>query len=333
MNIAKAPSTQTVRALGPAAPAVATHCRFVPVVTKKRTTSRSPRARFSPAGSGVKPGFSVRAAVDLRARWLNAHSIAAVVWCRPGDAPRMSSGQTPWEAVVVGAGHNGLTAAAYLAAGGPAHARARAARDRGRLLRHRGDPPRLPRVHHVLHREHAASRGDPRAGARLPRAAHGALRSRALRAVPRRRAISPGGPTPAAPLSEMRAHSARDADAFAAIDARLKKLARYLQPFFMEPPPDVHARGLDGLMRGAAGRPPRPGHQRRRDRRDGHVPDRQPGRLPRPALRVREGQDADPREQRLRQARRALPARHRDRPPVPPARQRRPRPSRASTAT
>jgi phytoene dehydrogenase-like protein len=32
--------------------------------------------------------------------------------------PRMSSGQVPWEAVVVGAGHNGLTAAAYLARAG-----------------------------------------------------------------------------------------------------------------------------------------------------------------------------------------------------------------------
>jgi len=49
-------------------------------------------------------------------------------------------------------------------------------------------------------------------------------------------------------LSEMRAHSEPDARAFAAMDAKLKTLARYLQPFFMEPPPDVHARGLAGLM-------------------------------------------------------------------------------------
>ena len=49
-------------------------------------------------------------------------------------------------------------------------------------------------------------------------------------------------------LSEMRAHSEPDARAFAAMDAKLKMIARYLQPFFMEPPPDVHARGLAGLM-------------------------------------------------------------------------------------
>jgi phytoene dehydrogenase-like protein len=53
---------------------------------------------------------------------------------------------------------------------------------------------------------------------------------------------------PGRTVSEMRAHSEADARAFVEIDAKLKKLARYLQPFFMEPPPDVHARGLAGLM-------------------------------------------------------------------------------------
>ena len=35
---------------------------------------------------------------------------------------------------------------------------------------------------------------------------------------------------------------------FLRVDAQLKKLARYLQPFFLEPPPNVAARGLAGLM-------------------------------------------------------------------------------------
>ena len=39
-----------------------------------------------------------------------------------------------------------------------------------------------------------------------------------------------------------------DADTFVRVDERLKKLARYLQPFFLEPPPDVHAAGLGGLL-------------------------------------------------------------------------------------
>ena len=32
------------------------------------------------------------------------------------------------------------------------------------------------------------------------------------------------------------------------VDDELKRLARYLQPFFLEPPPDVHTRGLAGVM-------------------------------------------------------------------------------------
>src|SRR5262249_31003365 len=39
-----------------------------------------------------------------------------------------------------------------------------------------------------------------------------------------------------------------DARTFVRVDDELKKLARYLQPFFLEPPPDVHARGVAGLL-------------------------------------------------------------------------------------
>ena len=49
-------------------------------------------------------------------------------------------------------------------------------------------------------------------------------------------------------LAEIRAISPRDADTFARVDAQLKRLARYLQPFFLEPPPNVHARGFEGVM-------------------------------------------------------------------------------------
>ncbi|HEY1330289.1 MAG TPA: NAD(P)/FAD-dependent oxidoreductase [Actinomycetota bacterium] len=44
--------------------------------------------------------------------------------------------------------------------------------------------------------------------------------------------------------AEIERFSARDARTFLSVDAQLKKLARYLQPYFLEPPPDVHARGL-----------------------------------------------------------------------------------------
>ena len=49
-------------------------------------------------------------------------------------------------------------------------------------------------------------------------------------------------------LAEFRKISARDAETFARIDDQLKKLARYLQPFFLEPPPDVGANGISGWL-------------------------------------------------------------------------------------
>ena len=80
--------------------------------------------------------------------------------------------------------------------GGPVHAGGRGPR-RGRgLPRHRGDRARLPGLDHVLHREHAPSRGDTGAGPGRPRAAHGALRARppgrAGRRGGRRRLERPG---------------------------------------------------------------------------------------------------------------------------------------------
>src|SRR5690242_17815002 len=38
-------------------------------------------------------------------------------------------------------------------------------------------------------------------------------------------------------VAELRKICPRDADTFVRVDDRLKKLARYLQPFFLEPPP------------------------------------------------------------------------------------------------
>ena len=81
-----------------------------------------------------------------------------------------------------------------------------------------------------------------------PRPAHGALRSGAARAVSRREGRRRGGRTASgrsreleAPLGPGRAHVSR-------VDDELKRLARYLQPFFLEPPPDVHTRGLAGIL-------------------------------------------------------------------------------------
>jgi len=40
--------------------------------------------------------------------------------------------------------------------------------------------------------------------------------------------------------------SAKDAERFVQVDNQLKKLARYLQPFFLEPPPEIDTRHLNG---------------------------------------------------------------------------------------
>src|SRR5258708_6321126 len=45
---------------------------------------------------------------------------------------------------------------------------------------------------------------------------------------------------------ELRKISVKDAATFVRMDDRLKKLARYLQPFFLEPPPEVDTKSLGG---------------------------------------------------------------------------------------
>jgi phytoene dehydrogenase-like protein len=45
---------------------------------------------------------------------------------------------------------------------------------------------------------------------------------------------------------EFRKHSVRDAQTFVRVDDQLKKLARYLQPFFLEPPPEIDGRTMSG---------------------------------------------------------------------------------------
>jgi phytoene dehydrogenase-like protein len=47
-------------------------------------------------------------------------------------------------------------------------------------------------------------------------------------------------------VAELERLSAKDARTFAGIDDQLKKLARYLQPFFLEPPPEPGTKSLDG---------------------------------------------------------------------------------------
>lgn len=47
-------------------------------------------------------------------------------------------------------------------------------------------------------------------------------------------------------IAELKKISSKDADTFVRVDDQLKKLARFLQPFFLEPPPEPGTNSLDG---------------------------------------------------------------------------------------
>ena len=228
-----------------------------------------------------------------------------------------------WDVIVVGAGHNGLTAGGMLARAGLSTLVVEA-RERGRrMLRHRGDRARLPGLHHLLHREHAPARGDPGAGPGRARAADGALRAGPAGGAGRR-----GG---AGRLERPGAHGGRDRAGTprptrarsASVHAELRRAGRPAAAA-------VHgaAAGHPGHRaapgeRGAAGRPAPA--RAARDGRRGPDPDadRQPRPVHRRAVRVPPGQGAAAGQQPLRQARRPLPAGHPARPALSPAHRRR----------
>ncbi len=152
-----------------------------------------------------------------------------------------------YDAIVIGAGHNGLTAAAYLARGGLST-----------LVLERRDlvggccvTEEIAPGCRASTTSYIASMLRPEVIRDLDLGAHG------LRMVPCDPGLQialPHGETIPwwaemdRTVAELRRHSARDAETFVRVDTRLKKLARYLQPFFLEPPPNVHARGFEGLM-------------------------------------------------------------------------------------
>ena len=150
-----------------------------------------------------------------------------------------------YDAIVVGAGHNGLTAAAYLARGGLSTL----VLERREIVGGCCVTEEIMPGCRASTTSYIASMLRPTVIRDLNLSAHG------LRMVPCDPAlvvpfpdgqVVPWWADRARAIQEFRTLSARDAETFVRIDDQLKKLARYLQPFFLEPPPEPSFRGAEG---------------------------------------------------------------------------------------
>ena len=155
-----------------------------------------------------------------------------------------------YDAIVVGGGHNGLTAAFYFARAGLKT-----------LVLERRDvvggacvteeiAPGVPRLHHLLHRLDAAPRGDPRPRPGQARPEDGGVRAgRAERVRGRHGGAVVDRPRPDG--RRVREDLAPPTPrTFDIVHGRLEKLARYLQPYFLEEPPDLYAKGWKRVREG-----------------------------------------------------------------------------------
>jgi phytoene dehydrogenase-like protein len=152
-----------------------------------------------------------------------------------------------YNAIVIGGGHNGLTAAAYLAGAGLST-----------LVLERRDVIGGCCVTEEIAPGCRASTTSYIASMLRPEVIRDLeLASFGLRMIP----CDPNIQVPFADgrlirwwsdmdrtVEGLKQFSAKDAATFVRIDAELKKQARYLQPFFLEPPPKLGASGIDGLL-------------------------------------------------------------------------------------
>lgn len=150
-----------------------------------------------------------------------------------------------YDAVVVGGGHNGLTAAAYLARAGLTTL----VLERREIVGGCCVTEEIAPGCRVSTTSYIASMLRPEVISDLR------LRDYGLRMVPCDPAIQvpfpdghvvPWWADRERAKEEFKKISVKDAETFVQVDDRLKKLARYLQPFFMEPPPEIDTRTLRG---------------------------------------------------------------------------------------
>jgi phytoene dehydrogenase-like protein len=165
--------------------------------------------------------------------------------------PPQTSNSSRFDAVVVGAGHNGLTTAAYLARAGLATL-VLERRDivGGCAVTEEIDPINAPGCR-VSSASYIASMLRPEVIRDLELGRFGlkmiACEPGVQAALPDGRVISWWSDT-LRMKKELSDKAPDDVDAFFRVDAKLRELAAYLQPFFMEPPPDPYKRGAGRLF-------------------------------------------------------------------------------------
>ena len=150
-----------------------------------------------------------------------------------------------YDAIVIGGGHNGLTAAAYLARAGLSTL----VLERREIVGGCCVTEEIVPGCRVSTTSYIASMLRPEVVRDLRLAEHG------LRMIPCDPAIQvpfPDGHVVSWWVDRERAKeefakiSAKDAETFVRVDDQLKKLVRYLRPFFMEPPPDLDTSSMNG---------------------------------------------------------------------------------------
>jgi phytoene dehydrogenase-like protein len=159
--------------------------------------------------------------------------------------PNKVGDRSVYDAIVIGAGHNGLTAAAYLARAGLSTL----VLERREIVGGCCVTEEIAPGCRASTTSYIASMLRPEVISELNLASHG------LRMIPCDPAIQvpfPDGHVVSWWADRERAQkefskiSAKDAARFVQVDDQLKKLARYLQPFFMEPPPEVDTSTMRG---------------------------------------------------------------------------------------